>query len=261
MNAPSPWSYHQKQTAVAIATNSTANATRLRNSRRCAIRVIVASGSRGGRRLRPDVLTGEPSWGYRSGATVGHAGLVRPRAQLGRAGLQGARLGLGGLGGVLGGQVGLRRRGGRRDGVGAHRRGGRGVLGAHVVVLHALHLALEDPQRTADRARRVGQLLVPEEQQDGEDDQNDLRGAEVHRVLLGWDGRGDATPGCAASRPSGEGETTSVLVSRATRRGGPASPGAARGPGGPRGREPRPPCSGVAARPPWSTPASRGRRR
>src|SRR3954463_9506238 len=144
MNAPSPWSYHQKQTAVATATNSTASATRLRNSRRCAIRVIVASGSRGGRRLRPDVLTGEPSWGYRSGATVGHAGLVRPRAQLGRAGLQGARLGLGGLGGVLGGQVGRRRRGGRRDGVGAHRRGGRGVLGAHVVVLHALHLALED---------------------------------------------------------------------------------------------------------------------
>src|SRR3954454_14408988 len=160
MNAPSPWSYHQKQIAVAIATNSTASATRLRNSRRCAIRVIVASGSRGGRRLRPAVLTGEPSWGSRSGATVGHAGLVRPRAQLGRAGLQGARLGLGGpgggvggpggpprrgrrgarvgvggVGGVLGGQLGLRRRGGRRAGRGAHERGGRGVLGAHVVVL------------------------------------------------------------------------------------------------------------------------------
>src|SRR3954469_5379947 len=193
MNAPRPWSYHQKQNAVAIPMTSSASATRLRSSRRCAIRLIVAAASRGGRRRRPGLLTVGPSPRERSAATVGHAGLLGAGPQLRGAGLGRPGLRLGGLRRQLRGQVD-RRRGGR----GHDRRGLGGVLGAdvgaHVVVLHALHLALEDPQRAADRARRIGQLLVPEEQQDGEDDQDDLRGAEVHRVLQGWDGTGDATP-------------------------------------------------------------------
>src|SRR4051812_15498501 len=181
MKAPSPWSYHQKQNAVATTMNSSAIATRLRSSRRCAIRLIVAAASRGGRRRRPGLLTVGPSPGERSAATVGHVRLVGAGPQLGGAGLGRARLGLGGLGRELGGQVTGGRRGLRSD----HGGGRGGVLPADVVVLHALHLALEDPQRAADRAGGVGQLLVPEEQQDGEDDQNDLRSAEVHRVLQG----------------------------------------------------------------------------
>src|SRR3954451_3496566 len=113
MNAPSPWSYHQKQTAVATRTNSNASATRLRSSRRCAIRLIVAAASRGGRRRRRGrsaSVTVLPLSRERSGAGVGHARLLGAGPQLRGAGLGRARLGLGGLGRQVGGQVA----GGRR---------------------------------------------------------------------------------------------------------------------------------------------------
>src|SRR3954470_19908777 len=109
MNVPSPWSYHQKQNAVAIARTSSTSAIRLRSSRRCAIRLIVAAGSRGGRFFRPGLLTVGPLPGERSAATVGHARLLGPGAQLRGAGLGRARLRLGGLGRQLRGQVGRRR--------------------------------------------------------------------------------------------------------------------------------------------------------
>src|SRR4051794_11595071 len=171
MKSPSPCSYHQNATAVPRSSASSALATRLRSSLRCAMSVIVAAASRGGRRRRRGR---PPSVTERSEAAGGRAGLVGAGAQLGGPCLRGGGLGLG-----LGGGV----HGRRRDL--ADRRGGGGVLAADVVVLHALHLALEDPQRAAEGAGCVGQLLVPEEQQDGEDDQDDLRGAEVHRVLQG----------------------------------------------------------------------------
>src|SRR3954453_8175835 len=146
MNAPSPWSYHQKQTAVAIRMNRSARATRLRSSRRCAMRLIVAAASRGGRRRRRGrrtSLTVVPFPRERSDA----AGLIGPSAQLGGACLRGAGLGLGGLGVHLCGQGTVARGEGA-----AGRHGRRSVLATHVVVLHALHLALEDPQRATERA-------------------------------------------------------------------------------------------------------------
>src|SRR3954449_297313 len=175
MNSPRPCSYHQKATAVPMSTNSSAIPTRLRSSRRWLIRLIVAAASRSGRRARreldrPAVLTGGRS------TAMGSATLVRG----GGAGLLGARPGLG-VTGLRGGGLGLvvdragRGRGGRRQDL-AGDRGGRGlVLGGDVVVLHALHLALEDPERAAEGTRGVRQLLVTEQQQDGEDDQADLR--------------------------------------------------------------------------------------
>src|SRR3954454_12235520 len=177
MKSPSPCSYHQNATAVPRISASSALATRLRSSLRCAMSVIVAAASRGGRRRRRGR---PPSVTERSEAAVGRAGLVGAGAQLGGPCRRGGGLGLG-----LGGGVhGRRRRAGRRRDL-ADRRGGGGVLAADVVVLHALHLALEDPQRAAEGAGCIGQLLVPEEQQDGEDDQDDLRGSEFHRVLQG----------------------------------------------------------------------------
>src|SRR3954447_17036377 len=173
-NSPSPCSYHQKATAVPIRMNSSAMPTRLRSSRRWPIRLIVAAASRSGRRVRreldrPAVVTGGRSTAVRSAALVRGAGLLGAGPGLGGAGLR-----RGGLGLVVDRPGGDRRCGRRQDLAGD--RGGRGlVLGADVVVLHALHLALEDPERAAEGARGVRQLLVAEQQQDGEDDQADLR--------------------------------------------------------------------------------------
>src|SRR3954452_15919282 len=181
MNSPRPCSYHQNATAVPISTNSRAMPTRLRSSRRWPIRVIVAASSRGRRRERrsrdrPAGVTGGTSPAG-SAAVVGggRASLLGTRPGLGGARLRGAGLGL----------VVHRTRGDRRGLDLPGHRGGLGlVLGADVVVLHALHLALEDPHRAAQRARGVRQLLVTEEQQDGQDDQADLRGAESDHGVL-----------------------------------------------------------------------------
>src|SRR5215208_4896741 len=140
MNSPRPWSYHQKATAVATRSATSAFAMRLRSSVRCAINDIVASGSRGGRRRR--MRDAEPAWvtvvlpgrGGSAGGAVGRAGLLGSGPELG-----GARLGR----------------------VARAEPPARGV-----VVLHALHLALEDAQRATERARGVRQLLVAEQQQD-----------------------------------------------------------------------------------------------
>src|SRR5829696_430272 len=176
MKSPRPWSYHQKATAVAISRASSALATRLRSSVRCAISDIVAAASRGSRRRRSRgpltvVLPGAGG----SARAVGRAGLLGPGAQLGRA-----RLGDAGLLVQLGGEVavGGRRRAGGRDDLAADGRGVRRILRADVVVLHALHLALEDAQRAPERARGVRQLLVAEQEQDRQDDQADLQRTE-----------------------------------------------------------------------------------
>src|SRR4051812_39341553 len=119
MNTPRPWSYHQKQNAVATRTTSNATATRLRNSRRCAIRLIVAAGSRGARR-RPALTAAPPGNGSGGGVGDGGGGGTRPRPRLGSPDLGGARLGL-----PLGGP--------RVDDLAGHDRRRRGVR----VVLHA----------------------------------------------------------------------------------------------------------------------------
>src|SRR4051794_29921582 len=164
MNSPRPCPYHQKAIAEAIRKASSDLAMRLRSSVRCAMSVIVAWASRGarrrrGRRLACSVTVLLPGGG-RSARPLADALLVRAGTQGG-----GARLGQAGLldqlrrevtGGGAGRGAG---RCGRRDDLGADRCGGRRVLGADVVVLHAFHLALEDPQRPADRAGGVGQLL------------------------------------------------------------------------------------------------------
>src|SRR3954468_19013617 len=101
MNAPSPWSYHQKQNAVAIAMTSSTSAIRLRSSRRCAMRLIVAAASRGGRRLRVAATVGPPL-GLRprggsdteargGGAGPGGGAAPPPPPRLGRLGLGRAR--------------------------------------------------------------------------------------------------------------------------------------------------------------------------
>src|SRR5688500_3737067 len=170
MNSPSPCSYHQNDTAVATSSASRAFAMRLRNSVRWATSVIVRSGSRGVRRRRPRSPPG--AW-----LTVVLLGGGESAGAVGRARL----LGVAGLLAQPGGQVTVGR--GGHD-LAPQRRGPGGVLGPDVrtgvVVLHALHLALEDPQRAAERARGVRELLVAEEQQDGQDDQADLQRAEVH---------------------------------------------------------------------------------
>src|SRR5687768_8273589 len=157
MNSPRPCSYHQKETAVAMSSASSALKMRLRSSVRWATRVIVAWASRGWRRrrtrdLRPSSVTVGLPLARGSELAVGRAGLFGAGARLGRA-----DLGDPGLLVQLRGQVAARR-GGRRHDLAAQRGAGLGgVLGAdvlaRVVVLHALHLALEDPQRAAERAR------------------------------------------------------------------------------------------------------------
>src|SRR4051812_1157435 len=100
MNSDSPWSYHQNAIAVAITMAISAFPTRLRSSRRCAMRVIVASGSRGLRRRRAlrgaCSLTGAPPGRQWSAGAVGRtgAGLLGAGAQLGGARLRGPGLGL-----------------------------------------------------------------------------------------------------------------------------------------------------------------------
>src|SRR5215213_3605750 len=179
MKSPRPCSYHQNATAVARSSASSALAMRLRSSVRWATSVIVACGSRGARRRRtrtrrPASLTVVLPGAGRSAGSV-RAGLLGAQTQLG-----GLRLGRLGLRVQLCGQVA---RGGRDGGGGgdlsAHRRRLRRVLRADVVVLHALHLTLEDPQRAAEGTGGVRQLLVTEEQQDRQDDQDDLGRADV----------------------------------------------------------------------------------
>src|SRR3954451_18560559 len=176
MKSPSPWSYQQNATAVATSSARSALATRLRSSVRCAISDIVASGSRGRRRRRTrgprpaSVTVVLPGAGGSAGA-VGRAALLRAGAELG-----GARLGDPRLLVQLRGQVTAGRRRGRGGGNDLAPDGSDrgGVLGADVVVLHALHLTLEDAQRAAQGSRRVRQLLVTEEQQDRQKDQDEF---------------------------------------------------------------------------------------
>src|SRR3954454_15821305 len=199
MKSPRPCSYHQKATAVASSRASSALATRLRSSLRWATRLILASGSRGARRRR--------SRGPRPGSltVVALEGSARP---VERAGLLGAGPQLGGtclrdtgllvqLRAQVTGRRGLR---GGDDFAADGRGGGGGVAGAHVVLLHALHLALEDAQGAAQGAGCVGELLVSEEQQDREHDQADLHRAEIHRSSWGRGGTSNVMP----SRPGRE---------------------------------------------------------
>src|SRR3954469_14469478 len=176
MKSPSPWSYHQNATAVATSRARSAFATRLRSSVRCAISDIVASGSRGGRRCRtrgprPASVTVVLPGAGGSAVAVGRAALLGAGAELG-----GARLGDPRLLVQLRGQVTAGRRRGRGGGDDLAPDGsdGGGVLGADVVVLHALYLTLEDAQRAPQGSRRVRQLLVTEEQQDRQKDQDEF---------------------------------------------------------------------------------------
>src|SRR3954464_14630405 len=152
MNSPRPCSYHQNETAVATSRPRSDRAMRLRSSVRWATSVIVAAGSRGALRRRrrgprPASLTVVLSGPEGSVRAVARAGLLGTGAQLG-----GAELGGPGLLVQLGGQVTA----GGADGLseGADGSGLGRVLGtdvlARVVVLHALHLALEDAQRTTE---------------------------------------------------------------------------------------------------------------
>src|SRR5215207_9838159 len=204
MKSPRPWSYHQKAMAVATSSASSALAMRFRSSVRWATRVIVAAGSRGARRRRnrgprPCSVTVVLPGREASAGAVGRAGLVRAGAGLGDPGL------LVQLRGQVAGRAGGRRRRRRRGHDLATQGGGLGgVLGADVVVLHALHLALEDAQRAAQRAGGVRQLLVAEEQQDRQDDQADLQRAEIH-----WSSRGGWHRRCYAgggSKPAANGD-------------------------------------------------------
>src|SRR3954447_24781996 len=157
---------------------------RLRSSVRGATSVIVASGCRAVRRRRNRGRRGAsltvvlPGPGGSAGA-VGRAALLGAGPEFG-----GARLGEASLLVQPGGQVTVGRGSGGDDLTADRRRLG-GVPATEVVVLHALHLALEDPQRAAERAGGIRKLLVAEEQQDRQDDQDDLGRAKVHRVLLG----------------------------------------------------------------------------
>src|SRR3954468_23039607 len=193
MKSPRPCSYHQKATAVASSRASSALATRLRSSLRWATRLILASGSRGARRRRsrgprPGSLTVVLLEG--SARPVERAGLVGAGPQLGGTCLRDTGL-LVQLRAQVTGRRGLR---GGGD-LAADGRGGGGVAGAHVVLLHALHLALEDAQGAAQGAGCVGELLVSEEQQDREHDQAALHRAEIHRSSWGRGGISHAMPG------------------------------------------------------------------
>src|SRR3954453_19803966 len=121
MKSPRPWSYHQKAIAVPTSRASSALATRLRSSVRCAISAMVAAASRGWRRRRSrgPLTVVLPGAGGSAGA-VGRRGLLGPGPQLRRV-----RLGEAALLDQLGGQVavGGRRRGGGRDDLAADRRG------------------------------------------------------------------------------------------------------------------------------------------
>src|SRR3982751_1511849 len=152
---------------------------RLRSSVRWATSVIVASGSRAVRRRRNRDRRGAsltvvlPGPGGSAGA-VGRAALLGAGPELG-----GARLGEAGLPVQLGGAGTLGGGGGSGGGgdLTADRRRLGGVPATEVVVLHALHLALEDPQRAAERAGGIRELLVAEQEQDRQEDQADLQRA------------------------------------------------------------------------------------
>src|SRR4051812_2747229 len=159
MKSPRPCSYHQKATAVASSRASSALATRLRSSLRWATRLILASGSRGARRRRsrgprPGSLTVVVLEG--SARPVERAGLVGAVPQLGGACLRDTGL-LVQLRAQVTGRRGLR--GG--DDFAADGRGGGGVAGADVVLLHALHLALEDAQERPRERDASGSFLYP----------------------------------------------------------------------------------------------------
>src|SRR5690349_22194101 len=127
MNSPSPCSYHQKATAVATSSASSALAILLRSSVRWATRLIVASASlrRRGFRVRCSVTVVLPRRGG-SERPLGPRGVgrggVRPRLVGPGPQLGGARLGQAGLLEQLRGQLaGRRGRAGR--GGGGRRRG------------------------------------------------------------------------------------------------------------------------------------------
>ena len=175
---------------------------RLRSSVRWATSDIVAAASRGGRGAAPrprPAAHRRPAW-----VRVGQRGPSAARVCSARARSSAARASA-----TRASSCSWAVRSPSADVAGvAGRRSRRGPawsraasLLADVVVLHALHLALEDAQRAAERARGVGQLLVAEEQQDRQDDQADLQRAEsVHDGPPGVGGTGDATPeGCPPS--------------------------------------------------------------
>src|SRR3954447_18628981 len=138
--------------------------TRPRSSRRWSIKGIRPSGStppdrRRRRRTAKPVTARHPS--------SRQPGSGRPRDR--SAVVEGALRRGGGRG---------RRRSGLavgdlpRCGAGGRRRAGRGGGGWVVVVAQALGLGLEDPQRSAQAARRVGQALGAEEQdEENQEDQ------------------------------------------------------------------------------------------
>src|SRR4051812_20138475 len=154
MNSPRPWSYHQNAIAVPISSARSAFATRLRNSVRCAISDMVACASRGGRRRRRRVASVTVVRPERAGSAgaVGRARLLGAGAgaELGGTRLGDPRLLLQARGQVTGGRGRL-----RGDDL-APDRGLGGVLRPDVVLLHALHLALEDAQRATQRTGGVG---------------------------------------------------------------------------------------------------------
>src|SRR3954467_12441654 len=189
MNSPRPWSYHQNAIAVPTSSASSAFATRLRSSVRCAISDIVACASRGGRRRRRRVASVTVVRLERAGSAgaVGRAAPLGLGAELGGARLGDPRLLLEARRQVTGG-----RRGCGGDDLAAD--GGLGgVLRADVVVLHALHLALEDAQRATQPPGGIGQLLVAAEDQQGdhEDDQQ-RRYAESGHDVSSWCARAPA---------------------------------------------------------------------
>src|SRR3954453_21205580 len=256
MKSPRPCSYHQNETAVATRRASSERAIRLRSSVRCATRVIVAAASRGGLRRRargawPASLTVVLSGTEGSARAVVRAGLIGAGAELG-----GADLGGPGLLVQLGGQVTAGGADGRSDA--AHGRGLCGVLGtdvlARIVVLHALHLALEDAQRTTEGPCGVRQLLVTEEQQDGQDDQYEFRRAESEHETSSR----VVTPAMLRRRGLLNGPLSGeVKPAEPGRR----SAGAARAAAASRARRPRPPVGGGSTRRRVRTPARRARQR
>src|SRR4051794_15330885 len=118
---------------VPIRRATSALATRLRSSVRCAMRLIVAAGSRGFLRRRRGVWP--PSLTVAPLGTEGSADAVgRPRTGLLGAGPQfgGARLGAAGLLLQLRSQL-VAGRGHRAGDLAADRCGGGGVAGAHAL--------------------------------------------------------------------------------------------------------------------------------
>ena len=213
MNSPRPCSYHQKPPRWPRSSASSALKIRLRSSVRWATRVIVAAASRGARRrrsrgLRPPrsvrpcpmsrARSGRVRAGCRPRGTARRAPAPRRRAPRRSRASSCSCAVRSPLAGASAATISP------RSGVLARPWRGRpcGRL-AGVVVLHALHLALEDPQRAAERAGGVRQLLVAEQQQDHQDDRDDLQRAERHDgILQRWVAGAMLRPGAAATRRS-----------------------------------------------------------